>query len=380
MGIMQGETARRKFEAELRAEFGCRHCFLTSSGKAAFTMILRALKERFPERIEVIVPSFTCYSVPSAIVRAGLHITIWDVCPDTLDFDYKRLPSSLQGGRTGVPLCVVPTHLFGIPTDLERLRKTLGDRDIAIIEDAAQAMGGEWRGKKLGTLGDAGFFSLGRGKALSTGEGGVIVTDDPRIGSQLQKQFDRLSDYGIVDLLKLISVLLTMCLFLRPSFFWLPKMLPFLKLGDTLFDPDFKMRKMHPFQARLARGWRQKLTQFQRIRSANTRRWVEFFQDRGEQVLPDNGDRPLPLIRFPLTVNDREKRSRVLNECSRAGLGVMPSYPESIAKLGIDGFDPQKEGFSGGQKLADTLITLPVHPLLSSRDAEQIMTIIGRTV
>src|SRR6185295_5908966 len=75
-GILTGTRRLDRFHRELKDYFGVKHCFLVSSGQAAFTLILLALKELSPGRDEVLIPAFTCYSVPAAIVRAGLRIRL----------------------------------------------------------------------------------------------------------------------------------------------------------------------------------------------------------------------------------------------------------------------------------------------------------------
>ncbi|HZW36455.1 MAG TPA: DegT/DnrJ/EryC1/StrS family aminotransferase, partial [Candidatus Deferrimicrobiaceae bacterium] len=124
-------------EDEIKGYFGSRFVFLVSSGKGALVLILRALSS-LRNRRKVVIPAYTCYSVPSAIVKAGLDIALCDVDPDTLDFDYGRL-EAIVDEKT---LCVVPTHLFGIPSDIDRVRRTCEGKGIFIVEDAAQAMGG----------------------------------------------------------------------------------------------------------------------------------------------------------------------------------------------------------------------------------------------
>ena len=78
---------------------------------------------------------------------------------------------------TDETLCVLAIHLFGIPANLDRIKKLCRKKDIFIVEDAAQAMGGEYKGGMLGTIGDVGFYSLGRGKNITCGSGGIIVTE-----------------------------------------------------------------------------------------------------------------------------------------------------------------------------------------------------------
>jgi dTDP-4-amino-4,6-dideoxygalactose transaminase len=95
-GIVAGQQELDRFQGELKEHFGVKHCFLVSSGKAALTLILLALKELSPDRDEVLIPAFTCYSVPSSIVRAGLRIRLCDLHPDCLDFDFVQLSAMLS--------------------------------------------------------------------------------------------------------------------------------------------------------------------------------------------------------------------------------------------------------------------------------------------
>src|SRR5438309_5372822 len=95
-GMLHGQKELERFQSELKQHFGVKHCFLVSSGKAAFALALLALKELFPDRDEVLIPAFTCFSVPSSVVRAGLRIRLCDLHPDSLDFDFAQLSAMLS--------------------------------------------------------------------------------------------------------------------------------------------------------------------------------------------------------------------------------------------------------------------------------------------
>ena len=158
-GSLTPGRAHRAREAEIRCEFGVRHVFLVSSGSAALALALIALRSR-STRTEVIIPAYTCFSLPAAILKAGLQPVPCDIDPVTFDFDHTLLRQTM----TGRTLCVVGHHLFGIPSDMARLRAICDSNGTFLIEDAAQAMGVELDGRKLGTMGDVGVFSLGRGR------------------------------------------------------------------------------------------------------------------------------------------------------------------------------------------------------------------------
>jgi perosamine synthetase len=215
-----------RFEEELKDHFGVRHVFLVSSGTAALALILSALGT-LKTRRKVVVPAYACYAVPAAVVRAGLSVVPCDVDPGTLDFDY----GSLEVAVDGETLCVVAIHPFGIPADLGRIRRLCERTGAFLIEDAAQAMGIIYEGRMLGTSGDAGFFSLGRGKAVTCGSGGVIVTRSDALAERIGALCAALEREPAPEHLKgVISAALT-GMFLTPGLYWIPSGMPVLGLG-----------------------------------------------------------------------------------------------------------------------------------------------------
>jgi dTDP-4-amino-4,6-dideoxygalactose transaminase len=369
-----GHDEISRFTASLKGYFRVRHCFLTSSGKAALTFILRAFHAESPNRDEVLIPAYTCYSVPSAIVRAGLKVRLCDIDPKTLDFDHG-LDRHLEGGADTL-LAVVCPHLFGQPADIQRVRNKAEGSGAAVIEDAAQAMGGLEKDRLLGTGGDAGFFSLGRGKALSAVEGGIIVTDSEKLGGRIEDMIERVPAHTMLHQLELFAYALTLCLVIWPRLFWLPKSMPGLRLGETIYDPGFPIRQFSAFQAGLARNWQQQLKSFQRKRKQNVSFWLKtlrrfsWLKPVPESTGPEN---PHPFIRFPALVSDLALRSALLDASEKRGLGIMPSYPDSIDSIESLGVVNPRQGFPGAKECARTLLTFPVHGYVTRRDRARIV-------
>ena len=409
-GIFLGQKELDRFQSELKEHFGVKHCFLVSSGKAALTLILLALKELSPDRDEVLIPAFTCFSVPSSVVRAGLRIRLCDLHPDSLDFDFAQLSAMLSeasrprqtdgclaGSVTNLPgetsgtandsgdpikrlLAVVPTHLFGFPSDVPRLRKLMRDPRITIVEDAAQAMGETWEGRKLGTLGDVSFFSLGRGKAFSSVEGGVIITDRDDIAEVLNRRIGRLPRYALLPLLNVIFKAAALMMLIHPRLFWVPRSVPFLKLGETLFEPHFSILRMSSFQAGLARNRREKLEELRDVRKKNVNRWIAILEASRNHGANVHSGQSLGLLRFPLRVGDKKKRESLLRESARMGLGIMPVYPSSINAI------PELRGkieggaFPVAEGWARELVTLPTHEYLTEDDVTELSRLISQVL
>lgn len=384
-GAFNGQREVERFRAELKNYFGVKHCFLVSSGKAALAIILQALHELHPDRDEVIIPAFTCYSVPSAIKRAGLMIRLCDNDLNTLDFNFDQLEEILAAKKTnpGEPsassrlLAVLPTHLFGIPADVDRVKKLRTDPDMTIIEDAAQSMGGKHNSRKLGTLGDIGFFSLGRGKVFSTTEGGVIITNRDTIAEKIDTCIAGLPSYNFIGTLKFIVNTCLLAFFQRPAFFWLPKGLPFLKVGDTIYDPNFKICRLSSFQAGLSLGWQNKLKKLQKKRRQRIQGWTSRLEKRYNLHCTNQKNSPA-FIRFPIRVANNAGWKKILEVSETCGLGIMSTYPDAINGIKELRKDFLGQNYPAAKELSKTLLTLPVHPFVSSRDIKRTALIISQ--
>lgn len=358
--IGEGDVGKR--ESEIREYFGSESVFLVSSGKASLVLILHALSS-LQSRRKVLIPAYTCYSVPSAIVRAGLEIVLCDVNPDTLDFDYDQL-EFLADEET---LCVIPTHLFGIPSDIDRIRGICMGKGIFLVEDAAQAMGVEHAGRKLGTLGDVGFFSLGRGKNVTCGSGGIILTSSGEIGGRIGKFHRELRREPIGATLRNIAEAFFTKVFLNPHLYWFPSGLPFLRIGETSFSPAFPVHRLSGFKAGVMASWRARMEENNLARTMNGRFYAEVLGLRKERTIYS---RDLPYLRFPVYAFTPEEKAET---CRRFGsLGVSPMYPDSINRI-----EQLRERFAGreypgAERIASTLITLPTHVLLKAGDRETI--------
>lgn len=373
-GLCRGDKELERFTDELREQFRVRHCFMVSSGTAALTLILKALKELNPGRHEVAIPAYTCYSVPAAVLRAGLSLRLCDMDIKTLGFASDGLATLVKKSK---PLCLVPTHLYGVPCPLEPVQSLAWLDGTLLVEDAAQAMGAAVDGQMLGCRGDVGFYSLGRGKALSTVDGGIIVTNRDDIARQLRKQAAGKGS-SMAGTVGLAMKALALHFLQRPSFFWLPRAIPLLGLGKTVYDPAFPLYGFSPFQAGLGRTWRAKLQAFRRARRALIDRWQELAQGSRHFKTLLVAYESMDVIRFPLCVEDTGLRDRILLEADRAGLGIMPGYPTAVNGIAAIAERFAGERYPVAEQLARELVTLPVHPLVSPGDVARIEQFLKR--
>ncbi|MFW8600775.1 DegT/DnrJ/EryC1/StrS family aminotransferase [Desulfobacterota bacterium M19] len=360
-----------RFEKEIKQQFGQPYCFLLSSGKAALTLILTALHHLYPDRNEVLIPAFTCYSVPAAIKKTGLQVKLCDTGIKSLDFDKKQLKRIIQTDKKGKKiLCVLVTHLFGCPADFTALKQIIG-QDIPIVEDAAQAMGGEINGRKIGTLGDVGFFSLGRGKALSTMEGGAIISKRLDLNAELNHLTKDLKTYTFSNRIKLTIKAAITTLFQHPVLFWLPKSLPFLRLGETLYEDNFPLRIISPVQRRLAENWQKRLRRHQEAREKNILFWKKHLPAAMSIIDPDH--QSCSLIRLPVLARSPAERNKICAGSERCGLGVMTTYPAPINEIPEIAAEFSGQQFPNAKNLSERLMTLPVHEYVTKKDRLKIL-------
>jgi dTDP-4-amino-4,6-dideoxygalactose transaminase len=354
--LTRTETVRAR-ERELREEFGVDGVFLVSSGSGALALTLRALRT-LSSRTEVIIPAYTCFSLPAAVLEAGLRPVPCDINPSTFDLDRAMLRLTLSPQT----LCVIGHHLFGVPSDMTTLKAMCRDNGSFLIEDAAQAMGLEAGGRKLGTNGDVGIFSLGRGKNVTCGAGGIAITASPAIADSLAREHRRLAPPTIAAEAKDLLELTLMALFVRPILYWIPAALPFLHLGETVFPKAVPIRPMSGVRAGVLRGWQQRLTGSNRQRAEA----ATYYRHRLPLRLPPGGHHPY--LRVPFRVRNAAEKQRLCAMSRRRGLGLSPAYPIAVTEIPGVPMACESRRFPSAQRVAASLVTIPTHPLVSEHD------------
>ena len=131
----------------------------------------------FSDGGEVIVPNYTFVATASAVLERNCTVCFVDVCTDSFTID----PNAIAAAITPNTRAILPVHLGGHPADMGRLQEIADKHDLKIIEDCAQAHGAEYQTKKVGSIGDVGAFSFQSSKNLTSGEGGMVTTDDKDI-------------------------------------------------------------------------------------------------------------------------------------------------------------------------------------------------------
>lgn len=176
-----------QFEEEFARYCGARHCVGVSNGLDALMLILRALE--IGANDEVIVPSNTFIATWLSVSHAGATPIPVEPCEDTFNLD----PDRIEAAITSRTRAIVPVHLYGAPADLDPINAVAGRHGLPVIEDAAQAHGAIYSGKRVGSCGVAAAFSFYPTKNLGAmGDGGAVTTSDAQLAARLR----RLRNYG----------------------------------------------------------------------------------------------------------------------------------------------------------------------------------------
>jgi perosamine synthetase len=184
-----------EFEEKFAAYSGTRYAIACNSGTSALHMCVRALGLGKEE--EVITSSFSFVASVNCLLYEGVLPRLVDIDPETLNIDAHLIRDFLQTkctrNRNGAAFskesgrivkAILPVHVFGLPADMDAIREIASEYGLAILEDACEAIGAEFRGRRVGTFGDAAVFAFYPNKQMTTGEGGMVVTDDARIAER----------------------------------------------------------------------------------------------------------------------------------------------------------------------------------------------------
>jgi len=164
-----------RFETEFAAYCGMKHGIAVANGTVALQLAVASLG--FQAGDEIIMPTFTIISCAQAAVYNGATPVLVDSDPETWCMDVSQVESKI----TSRTRAIMPVHIYGHPVDMDPLRELAQAHDLLIIEDAAEAHGAEYRGRRCGGLGDVSCFSFYANKIITTGEGGMVLTNDDAV-------------------------------------------------------------------------------------------------------------------------------------------------------------------------------------------------------
>ncbi|MCL6475536.1 MAG: DegT/DnrJ/EryC1/StrS family aminotransferase [Firmicutes bacterium] len=172
-------TKVREFEAAFARFQDAQFAVCVTNGTAALEVALRAAHIGCGD--EVIVPPYTFIATATAVLSVGATPVFVDVEEESLNID----PTKIEEAITPRTRAIIPVHIAGCPADMDGVLEVARKHNLLVIEDAAQAHAAEWKGTKVGAIGDMGCFSFQASKNLNAGEGGAVLTNDPHWADQV---------------------------------------------------------------------------------------------------------------------------------------------------------------------------------------------------
>ena len=174
--VVQGPFVKA-FEAKFAAFSGAKHAITTTSCTTALHISVAALDLKPDD--EVIVPAFTWISTANVVEFMGAKPLFCDIALSTFNIDVSQIEKCITEKTVGI----IPVHLFGLCADMDPIMNLARRYNLWVVEDAACALGGKYKGKHAGTFGDTGCFSFHPRKSITTGEGGMITTNNDSLDS-----------------------------------------------------------------------------------------------------------------------------------------------------------------------------------------------------
>lgn len=334
------------------------------------------------------MPAYICPGVVFAVKRAGFKVELCDINGSNFDFNTAQLEELCARKNKDIAALII-AHLAGLPLDFDKIKKIAGPYGIFMIEDCAQSLGAVYKGKKAGTLGDAAFFSLARGKGLTIYEGGAVAANDAALSGAIALRINELfhKDY-ISEIIKILE-LFGYGIFYRPQLFWFVYSLPRFfwkvignkfKAESEYFAADFPVHQVSSFRKFLGH------INFSRLDSEISKQrdkavyYIQRLKDIKGIVLISGSEYCLGTYPFlTLVFEQKSKKDKALKLLENSGLGVselytLPVYAYDYLRDSL----PAYNDFPGAKYLSSGQIILSTNTFLKKKDADYVIDIIKK--
>jgi perosamine synthetase len=362
-GIRPAGDALSRIARRIRSEYGSPGVILTASGTIALSLAFLAARRGIRPRVAL--PAWGCYDLMTAADVVDAEVLLYDLDPERLAPDRASLEAVLSSSVD----VVVVAHWFGIPVDLDPILALAGRHQVRVVDDAAQGVGASFQGRPVGASGDFGILSFGRGKGRTGGAGGALMLNSAEAAKLWETAAVPVNGPGPFPALALGA----QWALGRPAWFGIPKRLPFLRLGETVYRSPPSIRSMAPRSAAvLDLEWDAALREAD-TRAARAERWRASLP-RGPDLQHITVDvRAHPgWLRCPIRATGRA--AAFLASPAATVHGVARGYPRILADLPVNSgrIANLREEFVGAKRLARELFTLPTHSKVREGDYETV--------
>jgi perosamine synthetase len=346
----------------LAAHAGRQHHWLTSTGRGGMVLALQGMRDACSDaqRTEVIVPAYTCYSVPAAVVKAGLKPRLCDVDPRTLSMS----PAALERFDYSRVLAIITANLYGIPNELDAIENIARSHGVWLLDDAAQALGATQAGRPVGGFGAAGLYSFDKGKNITSLEGGALVASDAKLAAAIDARYAKLPGSPSVQTAMRVIKLAAYSALLRPTLYGVVRKLPGLGLGRTPYDETYPVEQYSRVLAGFADTLLQRLEALGEQRRRNAAALTaELRKISGVQLIEPPANSQPVYARLPILVEDSSRRAAIIERLDSDGIGATASYPNALCDVPeVAAMLPASDlNMPGARRVASSIVTLPTH-------------------
>ena len=361
--VTKNGGAIREYERRFAEVTGTRFAFSFGAGRMALFAILEALGLR--SGAEIIVPAFTCVVVPNAILYHGAKPVYVDIEPTTFNIDVEKIEAAI----TPRTKALYAQHTFGVPCDVSKIRQIAAEHRLAVIEDGALALGGVADEGRVGSLGDAAFFSSDHTKTIGTHLGGMAVTNDAVVAERLRSIQQRAPFLrGSITRRMLLTFLVEYALFAAPVL-WIGRSFyrVLVKTGVLFyFSDELRTSKptAYPYPCRLSSALAEMGLQQLKNWQANVRHrrtvaeWLEgrvkWNSTRGVDI-----DRAV-LLRYSFLVKDRSAFETRFAD--RFDLGIWFTSVVHCRNQGLELVGYEAGSCPVAEFVTHHIVNLPTHP------------------
>ncbi|MBU4445458.1 MAG: DegT/DnrJ/EryC1/StrS family aminotransferase [Candidatus Marinimicrobia bacterium] len=378
IGLFQSDRVFSKFGDIFKEYLKVENLLFINSGTAANYIIYKVLKQirKRVDQVEIILPAYTAPSLLLPIEAEGLTPVLVDIDSSTFNLDTTKVTEKFNSKT----LAVMPVHMFGLPCEVESLLKLTNGSDIFILEDGASALGTTVNKQHIGTTAPFGFYSLNRGKNISTLAGGIIVWKNDDYSELFQQYVNELTTLSTLAQFIMFLKFIGLSLAVRPFTYTL--MSPIVsKFKYTTLHSHFDSFKYTTMQAALGVNLWKRIDFLTNQRVENGLSLSGIFQNSpGYRIATIPVGANVAFNQFPVIVENLETRKLLINRLLDAGIETSTLYDHPLhhifPELNESGNDP----YPNATYLAEHLLLFPPHAQIGSRillKIQEVIDIVG---